>query len=123
VFSRRGDAERRTSSGSATERLLIGAVGRLSSEKAFADLIRAAAALIRDGHDLELRIAASDENGNRSDVPFLPLDLSADKLPKPDGFVRYDTKIKIHGQAHHLVVATYDPMSGKIATAEADLAP
>jgi VWFA-related protein len=72
---------------------------------------------------LELRIAASDENGNRSDVPYLPLDLSADKLPKPDGFVRYDTRIKIHGKAHHLVVATYDPMSGKIATAEADLVP
>jgi VWFA-related protein len=72
---------------------------------------------------LELRIAASDENGNRSDVPFLPLDLSADKPPKPDGFVRYDTRIKIHGKAHHLVVATYDPMSGKIATAEADLVP
>jgi glycosyltransferase involved in cell wall biosynthesis len=57
VFSRRGDGERRTPSGSATERLLIGAVGRLSSEKAFADLIRAAAALIGDGHDIELRIA------------------------------------------------------------------
>src|SRR5436305_2016365 len=66
---------------------------------------------------LELHAAAGDDNGNRSDVPVLPLDLTAAKVPKAGGFVRYDTKIKIRGKAKHLVVAVYDPLSGKIATA------
>lgn len=38
-------------------RRIVGAVGRLSGEKRFDDLIRAAHALLHDGHDLELWIA------------------------------------------------------------------
>lgn len=72
---------------------------------------------------VDLRFAASDENGNRSDVPDLPVDLTAATPPKANGFVRYNTTLRIRGKAHHLVVAAYDPLSGKIATAEADLTP
>jgi VWFA-related protein len=72
---------------------------------------------------LELRIAAADENGNRSDIPAIPLDLASTKPPKPNGYVHYSTHIKIRGNARHLVLATYDPLSGKIATAEKDLKP
>lgn len=70
---------------------------------------------------LELRAAAADDKGNRSPVPSVPLTLSSDKPPKPGGYVRYDTQIVVEGDASHLVVAVYDPLSGKIATAEADL--
>lgn len=42
-------------------RLVIGAVGRLSPEKAFNHLIRATATLIGEGHDLELWIAGDGE--------------------------------------------------------------
>jgi VWFA-related protein len=69
----------------------------------------------------QLRVAAADENGNRSDVPVLSIDLKSDHPPKAGGFVRYQTSLKIRGKAKHIVVATYDPMSGKIATAEADV--
>ncbi len=47
--------------------------------------------------------------------------VKSDKPPKPGGFVRYDTKITLRGDANHLVVALYDPLSGKIATAESDI--
>lgn len=70
---------------------------------------------------VQLRVAAADENGNRSDVPVLSIDLKSPNPPKAGGFVRYQTNLKIRGKAKHIVVATYDPMSGKIATAEADV--
>ena len=70
---------------------------------------------------VQLRVAAADENGNRSDVPVLSVDLNSANPPKAGGFVRYQTTLKIRGKAKHIVVATYDPMSGKIATAEADV--
>lgn len=39
----------------------------------------------------------------------------------PARFVRYETKLTLRGKANHVVVAVYDPLSGKIATAESDL--
>jgi VWFA-related protein len=69
--------------------------------------------------ELELRVAASDDKGNSSEMPVIPLKIASDKPPKPGGFVRYDTKITLKGKADSLVVAVYDPVSGKIATAQA----
>lgn len=71
---------------------------------------------------LELRFVASDASGNSSEIPVLPLNLSSEKPPAPGKVVRYETTLKVRGNADHLVVAVYDPLSGKIATAEADLA-
>jgi VWFA-related protein len=68
---------------------------------------------------LELRIAASDDNGNASDVPVIPLDLTSDHPPQPGRFVKYETKVTLRGKAQELVVAVYDPISGKIASARA----
>jgi VWFA-related protein len=70
---------------------------------------------------LELRFIASDGSGNTSEIPVVPVSLSSDHPPVAGKFVRYDTKIKLRGAANHLVVAVYDPLSGKIATAESDV--
>ncbi|HWN42675.1 MAG TPA: hypothetical protein VNW71_10665, partial [Thermoanaerobaculia bacterium] len=70
---------------------------------------------------LELRIIATDDQGNRSDIQVIPLELASDKEPKPGGYVKYETKVTIKGNPKHLVLATYDPLSGKIATAQADI--
>ena len=70
---------------------------------------------------LELRFAASDASGNSSEVPVVPVSFSSDHPPAAGHFVRYETKIKLRGGADHLVVAAYDPLSGKIATAETDV--
>lgn len=72
---------------------------------------------------LELRFAASDSEGNGSEIPVLPINLSSGKPPSPGKFVRYETKLTLPAKANHLVVAVYDPLSGKVATAEADIAP
>jgi len=70
---------------------------------------------------LELRFAASSVAGNGSEIPVVPITLSSAKPPTPGKVVRYETKVKLHGTADHLVAAVYDPLSGKLATAEADL--
>jgi VWFA-related protein len=68
---------------------------------------------------LELRIVASDEYGNSSDMPVIPLALSGETPPAEGGFVRYETTITLKGKADNLVVAVYDPVSGRMATAQA----
>jgi hypothetical protein len=72
---------------------------------------------------LELRIAAVDEKGDRSDIPVIPLGLTADAPPPAGGYLPYNTKLTLRRLAHHLIFAVYDPLSGKIMTAEADVAP
>ena len=67
---------------------------------------------------VELRIAAADEHGNRSEVVSLPLDLASDKPPKAGGFVKYETKIKLHGKASRIAAVSYDMLSGKMAAGQ-----
>ncbi len=69
----------------------------------------------------ELRFAATDDSGNDSKIPVIPLDISSDKPAKPGGFIKYETKITLKGKANRLVATVYDPISGKIATAETSL--
>jgi VWFA-related protein len=71
--------------------------------------------------ELELRFAASDANGNSSEIPVVPLKLSSAQPPTPGGFIRYETTLTLKGKADHLVAAVYDPLSGKVATAEAEV--
>jgi VWFA-related protein len=71
---------------------------------------------------LELRFIASDSEGNNSEIPVIPINLTSDKPPTPGKMVKYETKILLRrGKADQLVAAVYDPLSGKIATAEAKL--
>jgi VWFA-related protein len=66
--------------------------------------------------ELELRIAVLDENGNQAEIPVIPLHLKGDKQPTPGGHIRYDTTLKLRRQKHELVVAVYDPASGRIVS-------
>jgi hypothetical protein len=75
----------------------------------------------RYASELELRVAAVDEDGNRSDVPVIPLTVASEKQPEPGGYVKYETKLTLRRKGHHLTVAIFDPLSGKITTAEADV--
>ncbi len=69
----------------------------------------------------ELRFAASDKSGNDSEIPIVPLNINSDHPPRPGGFIKFETKITLKGTANHLVATVYDPVSGKLATAETDL--
>jgi hypothetical protein len=71
--------------------------------------------------EVELRVAAMDERGMRSDVPVVPLQLSSKVPPIKGKFVRYETKLKLRRINQHLIFAIFDPLSSKITTAEADI--
>jgi VWFA-related protein len=75
--------------------------------------------------ELELRIAVIDAKGNRADVPMVPIRLVADKPPSesPGQYVRYDTTLRLRKISQHLILAIYDPVGGKLTTAEADVVP
>ena len=73
--------------------------------------------------ELELRVSAVDTGGNRAPVPTLPVALKAAEQPKAGTFIRYETKIRLRRMPHHLMLALFDPLSGKILTAEADVVP
>lgn len=75
--------------------------------------------------ELELRVSALDEKGNRSDVPVIPIRLSAAQEPPKEegGYIRYDTRLRLRKTRQHLILAVFDPLSGKLTTAEGDVAP
>ena len=73
--------------------------------------------------ELELRISAVDAGGARAPVPVIPFTVTTATQPKAGTAVKYETKLKLRRMIHHLTVAVFDPLSGKILTAQTDVAP
>lgn len=73
--------------------------------------------------DLELRIAALDERGGRSEIPVIPVRLKVAETPAPGAFARYETTVELRRVTNQLVVAVYDPVSGTIYSASAEVRP
>ncbi len=72
--------------------------------------------------EVELRVSAVDAGGARAPVPVIPITITAAEAPKAGAIVRYDTKIRLRRQPHHLTLAVFDPQSGKILLAQTDVA-
>jgi len=70
---------------------------------------------------LELRVVASGEEGATSDVPVIPLSFSWPRPPAPGEILAYETKVTLHGKAERLLAAVYDPVSGRLSSAQAAL--
>ncbi|HEX2225261.1 MAG TPA: VWA domain-containing protein [Thermoanaerobaculia bacterium] len=62
---------------------------------------------------LELRIAALDDQGNRSDMPVLRIDLARDEPPAPGAVVRHDTTLRVRYAPQDIQLVLYDTLSGK----------
>jgi len=73
--------------------------------------------------DLELRIAALDERGGRSEIPVIPMQLKVAEPPAPGQFVTYQTVVELRRVTNQLVVAVYDPVNGTIYSASAEVRP
>jgi VWFA-related protein len=73
--------------------------------------------------EIELRVAALDDSGQRSEIPVVPIQLSSPTEPVKGRFVRYDTKLKLRRAQQHLTFAIFDPLSNRITTAEVDVKP
>jgi hypothetical protein len=73
--------------------------------------------------ELELRISAVDASGAKAPVPVIPFTVTTATQPAAGKAVKYETKIKMRRMIHHLTVAVFDPLSGKILIAQTDVAP
>jgi VWFA-related protein len=73
--------------------------------------------------ELELRVVAVDVRGQRSEIVGLPVQIRLKEKPEKEGFLRYDTRLKLRRIAQSLVVTLFDPVGGAILAAEAEVAP
>jgi hypothetical protein len=73
--------------------------------------------------ELELRVAALDERGDRSEIPVIPIKMEFNQKPDPGKYVTYEVRLRLRRAKQHLVFAVFDPLDGRILTSEADIAP
>ena len=70
-----------------------------------------------------MTIAVMDDEGSQAEIPVIPLRLESKTEPAADGFVRYDTQLKLRRAKHDLVVAVFDPATGRLATNRVEVSP
>ncbi|MGE5233015.1 MAG: VWA domain-containing protein [Acidobacteriota bacterium] len=73
--------------------------------------------------DLELRVAALDEAGRRSEVPVLPFQITGHRAPFPGQQVKYETTLELRRSRQQIVVAVYDKASGNLLSSTLEVAP
>lgn len=73
--------------------------------------------------ELELRIAVLDEDGNSAEIPIIPLKLDSATKPGAGALLRYDTSLKLRRKKHDLVVAVFDPATGKVISSRLEIKP
>ena len=74
-------------------------------------------------YELELRVAALDDRGDRSDIPVIPIRFAIDPSAAQPRFFPYNVKLKLRRTKQSLTLAIFDPLSNHIVTAEADVKP
>ncbi len=72
---------------------------------------------------LELRVAAIDEQGGRSEIPVIPIRLSYPGEPPAGTRATYRTSLELRRTKNRLVVAVYDPVAGTLWSATTEVRP
>jgi len=72
---------------------------------------------------VELRVGAQDADGNTATIPVIPLTMKLGGDLTADAAGRYATQLLLRRSEHDLVIALYEPVSGKIFSASARIAP
>ncbi|HVF60773.1 MAG TPA: VWA domain-containing protein [Thermoanaerobaculia bacterium] len=73
--------------------------------------------------ELELRVAAVDEDGRRAPVPVVPLTVSIPEKPEAGKYIPYTTTLRLRRAKQRLIVAVFDRASGVLLTAETQIIP
>lgn len=73
--------------------------------------------------EVELRIAALDERGGRSDIPVIPIRLDMPGQPPAGAYATYTTVVQLRRAKNDLVLAVSDPAGGAIYSARAEVNP
>jgi VWFA-related protein len=73
--------------------------------------------------ELELRVAAIDERGGRSEIPVVPMRLVVPAEGPGALVARYETLLELRRMRNRIVVAVYDPASGNLWSKTAEVSP
>ncbi len=72
--------------------------------------------------NLELRVAALDEKGDRSELTAIPIELRG-PAPPPGSHATYEAAVKLRRRVQRLVFTLTDPVGGETLSAAHDFAP
>lgn len=72
---------------------------------------------------LELRIAAVNERGDRSDVPVIPVEIKVRRAALPGEQVTFQSSVELSRAKQRVLFALFDPLSGRLFTAMHELKP
>jgi len=72
---------------------------------------------------LQVRFAAIDEDGGRSEVPVYEVRFDVPETPGPGALARYRTTLELRRKHNRLVVAVYDPLQDATWSATVDIQP
>jgi len=67
--------------------------------------------------ELDLRVAALDKDGHRSDIPAVPVKLTLDRQPEAGKYISYKTTIRLRKIDQRLTLAIVDRLSENVLTA------
>ncbi|MEZ5313121.1 MAG: hypothetical protein R2862_05405 [Thermoanaerobaculia bacterium] len=72
---------------------------------------------------VELRIAALDDRGGRSEIPVIPVTLEMPGKPPAGAYATYATTLQLRRTKNQLVLAVSDPVGGAIYSARTEVVP
>ncbi len=75
------------------------------------------------GGSLELRVAVTDNNGDRADIPVVPIPVFFPKEPGEGETRMFTTGFKMRKRPHRLLVSLHDVPSGEALTTQLDVVP
>ncbi len=66
------------------------------------------------GAELELRVAATDDDGDRAEVAVVPIRVTGTQPAGAGQIAVLETELKLRRQPHRLLISLYDPTSGNM---------
>ncbi len=73
--------------------------------------------------NLELRVAALEEDGDRSEIPVVPVKFGGPTAPQAGQYATYQTTLQLRRKKQRLVLALYDLAGDGLLTAELEFNP
>ncbi len=64
---------------------------------------------------LELRVAVTDDQGNRADIPVVPVELRSDAGGEAE-YATFELPLKLRRRPHKMLVSLHEPASGNLIT-------
>jgi VWFA-related protein len=73
--------------------------------------------------ELELRVAALDEEGRRSEIPVIPVRIEASADARPGGVLPYEATVELRKAKQSVVISLYDVASGDMFSTTREVDP